>query len=490
MTDSKCPSTAGRNRGVVNAIMGTARLRILLVMPDANIHRLNLGRLKVSFREAPLTLTSLAALVPSELDADITLIDESVDVLPEYQHFDLVGISCLTGTAPRAYAIADGFRQLGVKVVLGGVHVSLRPQEAAVHADAIVIGFAENAWPELLIDFVSGDMKKVYKHEPECLNDLPLPRRDLQRRFAYTMPQTVFATRGCHRHCAFCTVPAVPFGWHTRPVGDVVDEIRSLPHKRFAFNDVNLVSDRDYAMELFSAMVPLRKKWGGLAPVSLAEDHELVDVMCESGCQYLLLGFESIRQSSLGQIHKAFNRAQDYKRVIQTFHEHRVVIQGCFIFGMDDDDRDIFGDTVDTIRDLRIDIPRFAIYTPYPGTTAFSNLKAQGRILHENWEQYDTQHVVFQPARMTPNELYLGFRRAYKQTFTSRTLLNRTLSSPHPLISFLGNTAYRLYVRRLWTNQRTAANKPRLAPSAQSAHLQPLAATRSCLHAGEDPPCM
>ena len=460
----------------------TGQLRILLVMPDANINRLKFGPLCVSFREAPLTLTTLAALVPAELNAHIRLIDESVDMLPQDESFDLVGISCLTGTAPRAYSIGDRFRRAGAKVVLGGVHVSLRPEEAAAHADAIIIGFAETTWPELLRDLVSGNLKAVYKQATTCLTGLPMPRRDLQRRFAYTMPQSVFATRGCHRRCAFCSVPAVPFGWHTRPVGDVVDEVRRLPRKRFVFNDVNLVSDRDYAMELFTALVPLRRKWGGLAPVSLAEDPELVDVMCESGCQYLLLGFESIRQSSLGQMHKAFNRSQDYQRVMRLFHDRRVVIQGCFIFGTDEDDSTIFADTVETIRDLQIDIPRFAIYTPYPGTTAFAELKAQDRLLHEDWEKYDTQHVVFQPAKMSVDELRQGFRWAYRQTFSRRGLLYRTCASPHPVITLLGNTAYRLYVHKRWgySDGPAAAGPARIR--AQSGDQPPAAAAPSCLH--------
>ena len=237
-------------------------------------------------------------------------------------------------------------------------------------------------------------------------------------------------------------------------------------------------------MELFTALVPLGKKWGGLAPVSLADDHELLEVMCRSGCQYLLLGFESIRQSSLEQIQKSSNRVHNYREAMETFHGHGVVIQGCFIFGMDNDSKDIFADTVDAIGELRIDIPRFAIYTPYPGTKAFSMLKAQNRILHERWQYYDTQHVVFQPAQMSPDELYQGFRWAYGQTFMRRALIRRTLASPHPVISFLGNTAYRLYVRRLCSD---TANAVRRAPAGSSpfpGEHDSLIAARSCFHDG------
>lgn len=469
---------------VLNKSHLTPRLRILLVMPDANIHRLNMGVIKISFREAPLTLTTLAALVPPDLNADITLIDESVDTIPGNKIFDLVGISCLTGTANRAYQLADTFRAQGSTVILGGVHVSLRPQEAALHAECIVIGFAESTWPELLRDFAAGNLRKIYRQEDFSLKDLPPPRRDLQRRFAYTMPQTVFATRGCHCNCDFCAVPAVPFGWHTRPIADVINEIRNLPHKRFAFNDVNLISDRDYAMELFSALAPLGKKWGGLATVSLADDHDLLDCMSKSGCQYLLLGFESVNQSALGQISKGFNKANDYRRAMESFHNRGIVIQGCFIFGIDNDSHDVFSETVAAVHDLQIDIPRFAIYTPYPGTKAFANLKAQGRILHENWEEYDTQHVVFEPLRMSPDELYQGFRRAYRDAFSAKACLTRTFQSPHPVISFLGNSAYQLYVRKLWRGP--AACRSKSAPVLSVPCLQTQKTDHTSIRAGRE----
>jgi radical SAM superfamily enzyme YgiQ (UPF0313 family) len=184
---------------------------------------------------------------------------------------------------------------------------------------------------------------------------------------------------------------------------------------------------------------------------------------------------------------KPFNRTQDYPAAMQMFHEHGVVIQGCFIFGIDDDDNTIFSETVDTIRHLRIDIPRFAIYTPYPGTKAFLDLKAEGRILHEDWDQYDTQHVVFQPAQMTPDELYKGFRWAYKQTFTRSALLNRTFSSPHPIISLLGNTAYRLYVRKLCAAASTPLEKLTFSSSVQPKHEPAVTAAHSGLHAGGNP---
>jgi radical SAM superfamily enzyme YgiQ (UPF0313 family) len=425
-------------------------MRILLVAPEAGIHRLRLGSLRISFREAPLTLTTLAALVPAELHADVTIADENVQTIPFASDFDLVGVTCITGASERAYAIAETFRRRGTTVVLGGVHVSLLPHEAARHADAIVVGFAERAWPRLLRDFADGRLQRRYEQpERAALVGLPPARRDLQKHFGYMVPNTVFATRGCKAACDFCTVPAVPFGWSTRPVGDVVDEIRGLRSRRFTFNDVSIAEDRDYAKELFTALVPLRKTWGALVTTRVGTDEALLDLMARAGCAYLLTGFESPGRASLRSIHKGFNDPADYRVVVGNLHRRGIAVQGCFIFGLDHDTRAVFADTIDLCNELAIDIPRFAIYTPYPGTAAFQRLDRDGRILHRRWRYYDTQHVVFRPAQMSPRELDEGFRRAYRLAFTAAAGVRRVARSPHPIVSFFGNLAYRLYAARL-----------------------------------------
>ncbi len=425
-------------------------MKILLIMPDANIHRLNIGQWGISFREAPLTLTMLAALVPKELNASIRIIDESIEPLPEKNGYDIVGISCLTGTALRAYQIAESFREKGVMVVLGGPHVTLCPQEAKEHADSIVIGFAETSWPQLLKDFSVNQLKPEYRSQKICMDGLPDPKRNLQRKFAYMTPFTVMATRGCKGRCDFCSVPAAGYAWQERPVGEVIDEIRRLPRKRFVFNDVNLLENRTYAKELFSAMKPLKKVWGGLCTSQIVKDEEMLDLMRDSGCIYLLIGFESVSQTALDDINKGFNRAEDYHALIKMLHFRDIIVQGCFIFGFDSDTTTIFEETVDLVNELQVDIPRYAVYTPYPGTPAFKKLKSEKRLLHEQWHHYDTQHVVFQPSQMTPKELDDGFKQAWNRTFSLKSITHRTLRrSKNCVISFVGNCAYRMYINRL-----------------------------------------
>lgn len=434
-------------------------MKLLLLLPGGQPHKLALGPWARSFREAPLTLTTLAALVPRELNAAVRLVDASVQPVPLRERFDMVAISCMTGTSANAYALAGHFRARGIPVVLGGVHVTLRPDEARQHADSIVRGFAEQTWPQLLRDFAAGRLQPEYYAPTTSLAGLPDPRRDLQPGWAYMVPNTVFATRGCRSACDFCSVPAAGFGWHTRPVSEVIDEIRRLPGRRFAFNDVSLNEDAEYARELFTALIPLQKTWGGLATARIADDQELLDLMTASGCQFLLLGFESIGQDNLDRMGKRFNQAGRFAHVADALHRRGIIIQGCFIFGLDDDTPDIFDETVAAVNDLRIDIPRYALYTPYPGTRAFDRLKHEGRLLHEHWAHYDTQHVVIRPPRMTPEELDAGFIRAYRDTFTLPSIWRRTSGARHAAIAFIGNLAYRRYVRRL-THDRARIHRP------------------------------
>ncbi len=427
------------------------KLKLLLIMPDGRINKLTVFSQAISFREAPLTLTMLAALVPAELNADIKIVDRSIGTqVPYNQKFDLVGISLMTGTSIEGYAIADRFRAQGVPVVLGGVHVTLLPEEAALHADCVVTGFAEQSWPALLRDFAAGNLKKRYHQESSDLTGLPIPRRDLQRPLGYLMPYTVLATRGCRGDCEFCSVPAARFGWHKRPVGEVIDEIRRIPSGRFAISDVHVTDDPQYARELFTAMIPLKKKWGALASTRVASDPELLELMQKSGCSYLLLGFESFNDVSLGNINKGFNKVANYRQVVDTLHRYGITIQGCFIFGFDEDRSDVFEKTVTLVNELKIDIPRYALFTPYPGTRAYARFLAEGRLLHTDWSYYDTQHVVIKPRYLSPVELDRGLLWAYENTFKIAPSFRRSLSSGGPAyITFTGNLAYKLYIKRL-----------------------------------------
>ncbi len=366
---------------------------------------------------------------------------------------DLVGISVLTGTARRAYALAAHFRSRGIPVVLGGAHVTILPDEAARYADAIVVGMAERTWPQLLRDFKAGKMLPVYRDDPlqgDYLVGVPTPRYDLQRSSGYMVPHVVQATRGCLHNCDFCAVPVIWKRFLRRPVADVIRDIKAMPARRFVISDVCPFDDVDYAKELLRAIIPLKKKWGGLATTKITSDPELFELLVRSGCGYLLIGFESISQRALTKIHKGFNTRESYDDVVCRLHKARIIVQGCFVFGFDEDDTDVFAATVDEVQRLKIDIPRYSIYTPYPGTHLFHRLQAEGRILSYDWGDYDTMHVVFQPHKMTPVELYEGFRWAYRETFRWKNMLRRTIAGGTRFpITLVGNLTYRNFVRRI-----------------------------------------
>ena len=428
-------------------------MKVLLIAANANMHRLFIAGHVRSFREAPLTLTTLAALGARD-DVEYRLVDESIDPVPLDADVDLVGISVLTGTARRAYALADHFRRRGIPVVLGGIHVTLMPDEAARHGDTIVVGMADKLWPQVLDDFARGELKKRYDESNErpgkVLEGLPTPRWELQRKSGYMVPYVVQLTRGCRYNCDFCTVPAVWKRFQMRPVADVIRDIQRVPAKRFVISDVSPFEDAEYTKELLTAMIPLKKKWGGLATTRVCRDPEIFELMRKSGCTYLLIGFESADQENLEQISKGFNDAKQYGELMRQCRAANISIQGCFVFGFDQDTTEVFQRTVDLVQELKIDIPRYSIYTPYPGTRLFKRLEAEGRMLSYDWGDYDTMHVVFRPAQMSPVELYEGFRWAYKETFKVNKILGRTLGSGRLFpINFVGNLTYRLFARRL-----------------------------------------
>ncbi len=426
--------------------------RILILLPEGKIHKIAFGSFHKSFREAPLTATALAALVPEELDYDITLIDESIQKIPLNEQFDLVAISIITGTSTRGYELAAHFKKSGATVIMGGVHVTLLPDEAAQHADAIVVGFAEKTWPQLLRDFENNQLQKRYVQMKQDFSHIPTPRRDLQNNNGYMIPNVVSATRGCKNLCDFCAVPAAGFGWQTRPLNEVIDEIKAIPAKKIVFNDVSMGEDMDYFKALLKALKPLKKNWGGLVSTKVFADKEIPKLLKDSGCKYLLIGFESLNDFSLKSIKKGFNQHDEYIKIIKTLNEIDVVLMACFIFGFEEDNTGVFEKTVDFVNHYRVDIPRYAIYTPYPGTPSYQRLKSQGRLLHEKWEYYDTQHVVFKPKLMTPQELDDGFKWAYKKTFALGASFRRTINSGRNFfLTFAGNQAYRIYLKRLFS---------------------------------------
>ncbi|HEY6140301.1 MAG TPA: cobalamin-dependent protein [Thermoanaerobaculia bacterium] len=424
-------------------------MRVALISPKGPLYRHRGGIFRKSLRYQPLTLTTLAALIPPELDIDVALYDEGIQDVPEELDAALVGMTVITGTAKRAYELSAMYRAQGKTVVLGGPHVTLIPEEAAEDADAIVVGYAEDTWPELLRDFARGALKHEYRQAKDFTlqRDMPFARRDLfdKRHF---LTQAVFeATRSCGHDCEFCVAPTA---WGSRqfqkPVAWVVDDIRRVGARRILFIDLNLVADHAYARELFTALIPLKVRWFGLSTVLIAHDRELMELMARSGCRGLLIGLETIAPYA----GKRFNGSVDYRALIDDLHRLGIAIQGCFVFGLDHDTRDVFETTAGFAIDTGIDLPRFAIVTPFPGTPLHTRLAQENRILTRNWELYDGQHVVFQPLNLSVPELAAGHERAWKQVYRYSAIARRLWKARtfEPL-GLAANLGYRFYAHHL-----------------------------------------
>lgn len=430
-------------------------LRIALISAKGPLYRHRGGAFGRSLRYMPLTLPTLAALTPETLAGrrtEIRCYDEGIADVDLSLDADLVGLTVITGGAPRSYELAANFRRRGIPVVLGGPHVTLVPDDAQPHADSIVVGYAEEEWPRLLHDFAAGRMQPRYVQSPDLdLAISPLPDRSVLPRWRYLTANVFEATRGCIHNCDFCVVPAA---WGRKPlqkpVEHIVEDIRRRRAKSAIFVDLNLIADKDYAARLFEALVPLKIQWYGLATTLLCDDLPLLDLTAESGCRGLLMGLESISRANLRQSHKSFNDPDRYRLVVERLHERKIALQGCFVFGLDDDTPEVFEKTARFAVDAKIDLPRFAVVTPFPGTGLYHRLEDEGRILTWDWQLYDGQHVVFQPLQMSVEQLQQGTETAWKYAYSVSSIARRLRSTAAPWYVALGtNIGYRHYAHNL-----------------------------------------
>jgi len=357
--------------------------------------------------------------------------DEIVERVDFNQPVDLVGITANTPAAQHAYELAHEFRRRGVAVVIGGPHATLLPEEAAEHADAVVIGEGELVWPQLLEDFEHGALQHFYRScalpDLKCMR---APRWDLIKGRVYGKGVTI-ATRGCPFACDYCTIPQMyQRRMRYRPVGEVADEIRHAPGRALIFWDDNLGTNRGYAKELFAAIAPFKRWWTSQCTADVAFDDEFLSLAARSGCKALFLGLETLSQASLNVANKRHNRAAEYREVIRRFHAHGIAVQAGVVFGFDHDDRTIFRTTVDFYRSAGLDSATVSVLIPFPNTPLYKRLEAEGRILTRDWSKYNgKKDVVFQPALMSPRELLMGMEWAARQFYSLPSILERMARS-------------------------------------------------------------
>ena len=441
-------------------------MKILIVSPEGR--HTAVGR-KFKFPFPTAAAPMVAALTPE--GHDIKIVDEIVEDIDFDEPADLVAISSMTPMASRAYEIAAEFRRRGVKVALGGIHPSACPEEAAEHADAVIVGEAEDLWPQAVMDGEKGRLLKFYRKDYwHPLTGLPRPKWELLRTDKYFPITIVETSRGCPHNCDFCAVTNFYGGkYRVRPVEEVEREIQYLHIqpalsglKRFStpypkgmifFADSNIVANRKYAKELFTMLSKYKIPWQSYATISIADDPELLRLAKESGCVGLAIGFESLSHENLGRIGKGFNRPEKYAESIKKLKDHGIGIVASFIFGLDSDDVGVFERTRSFIDDNRIDSSFFLISTPLPGTRYRDRMLAEGRIFDHNWDHYDCTHVVFKPKLMTPEELSEGVHWLWRETLSHGSIWKRLYGGPQFMFYLGMNYAMKMLDKKIHPKQ-------------------------------------
>ena len=390
----------------------------------------------------PLGLATLAAYLGDDVDVEIQ--DEHVEALNLNDTPDLVVIQVYITSAHRAYHLADHYRSRGAYVVLGGLHVTSLPDEAAAHADTIFVGPGEDTWPRFLADLRRGCPERVYRSQVRTLAGLPPIRRDLIKRHLYLVPNSIVVSRGCPHVCDFCYKEAFFEGgrsFYTQTVDAALAEIDRLPGRHLYFLDDHLFGDRRFASALFEGMRGMGRLWQAAGTVNVVLAPGLLERAVEAGLRSLFVGFETLNPANLAEQRKYQNMRRDYAAAIRRLHDLGVMINGSFVFGMDGDDPSVFERTVEWAITQGIETATFHILTPYPSTALYRRISDQGRLTVHDWDRYDTRHAVFRPARMSAEQLERGYHWAYRE-FYRWTSIVRGASAHEDVVAGLRHLAY------------------------------------------------
>lgn len=378
-----------------------------------------------------LSLPVLAGLTPPE--HEIEIIEEPWDKINFDKKYDLVGITTMTATAPRAYEISIMFRERGIKTILGGIHPTALPDESIKYTDSVVIGEAENIWDSVIKDAQENKLKKFYKSEFPLLNNSVIPRRDLVKRKAGAINLVpVETTRGCPYNCDFCSVTKF-FGPRPRhkPIKEVIKDISTIKGKNLMFLDDNIAGNKQYARELFKELKYMGKKWVGQSAINIVKDRELLKLASESGCCSFFIGLESVSTKEINRYHKNLKSKEEIKEAIKMFLDVGILIYVSLIFGFDGEDQSIFEETVEFLIESRVAFAQLVLLTPYPGTKIFNDLQKEGRIFSYDWSKYDNVKLVFEPLGMTADQLLGGFHWARRKFDSFPSIIKRFWANKH-----------------------------------------------------------
>lgn len=367
----------------------------------------------------PLGLATLAAYCSP--DDEIDLQDEHVEELDTTDHPDIAVIQVYITNAFRAYALADHYRKKGTYVCLGGLHVSSLPEEAMEHADSIFIGPGEDSFPKFLADYRNKTTKPVYTNAERDIKAIPPIRRDLIKRHLYLVPNSIVVSRGCPHHCDFCYKDAFFEGgksFYTQRVDAALSEIERLPGRHLYFLDDHLLGNQKFASSLFEGMKGMNRVFQGASTIDAVLRGDLIEKAADAGLRSVFIGFETLSTGNLKQSNKKQNLGKSYEEAIRRLHSLGIMINGSFVFGLDDDDKGVFKRTVDWGVNNALTTATYHVLTPYPGTRLYRSMEEQGRILHHNWDLYDTRNVVYRTTGLSAAELKNGYDWAYRSFYS------------------------------------------------------------------------
>ena len=421
-------------------------MKLTLIHPCIGRRRGDRGYIR-TWQMEPLPAATLAGLTPT--DVKVRFYDDRMEMIPFDEPTDLVAMSVETYTAKRAYQIASEYRRRGVAVVMGGFHPSLCPEEVARYADAVVTGEAEELWPRVLDDARHGRLEKFYRSTSRPTLAGLRPDRSIFRGKRYLPIGLVEAGRGCHFKCDFCAVQTVFAQSQTRrPPDEIISELAAIKDgkKLFFFVDDNITSNLAQAKEFFRALIPLGIRWVGQSSINAAHDEEFLDLLVRSGCQGVLIGFESLNPANLAAMNKSFNTARGgFTQALANLRKHRIRIYGTFVFGYDGDTSESFNETVDFAQEHAMYIAAFNHLTPFPGTPLYRRLAGEGRLLYDAWwldDRYSYNQIPFAPRGMSAEELQRGCLGARRRFYSWKSIACRSFDTVNRANGFMWRNFY------------------------------------------------
>jgi radical SAM superfamily enzyme YgiQ (UPF0313 family) len=413
-------------------------LKILLISPVADIE----DKTPKALRIPQLALHLLKALTPDEHEVKL-IEEETVDVNYD-EDCDLVGLSCMTSNAPRAYEIAKEFKIRGKKVVFGGIHPSIFPEEALLYGDSVVVGEGEEIWATVVDDFKHNRQQKIYQGGASDFKNFPTVKIESTGPKSFVNVMPVLTTRGCPYSCEFCCVSSI-YGKKVRhiEIDRVVENIVANKTKVYLFLDDNIIGNKKYAKELFKALIPLKINWVGQSSISFADDIELMKLARESGCYALFVGLESVMPGEISKLKKAKSEGESAE-AIKKMRGEGIAFHASVIFGFDSDTEDTFDYTLNFLLKNKVHSVSFNILTPYPGTPLFDQYKRENRILTYNWKDYNHTQLVYEPKNMTAERFTEKYLLTKKEFYSFSSIMKRSVYNlKHPIVYFGMNMAYR-----------------------------------------------